>query len=211
MPELRSGPSYLPEPMTRAAFLRYLPAVAFTPALLAACRTGEPTAAPAALPGTGAVATGAASGMAGVPAPDPSIVPLVKTKAEWQRLLEADRYAVLFEEATERPHSSPLNDEHGSGTFVCAACHLPLFESDKKFESGTGWPSFFDPIHGHLGTKVDTRLAYENRTEYHCVRCGGHQGHIFEDGPAPTGLRYCNNGLALLFTPTGTALPALRT
>ncbi len=119
--------------------------------------------------------------------------PLVKSKSEWKTLLPAMSYRVLFEEDTERPGTSPLNKEKRAGTYVCAACHLPLFSSETKFDSGTGWPSFFDYLPGALGTKKDTRLIWP-RTEYHCVRCGGHQGHVFDDGPKPTGLRYCNNG-----------------
>lgn len=190
--------------MTRTDFLRRLPAVLVAPSLLAACRAQDPVAA---TPGMG---RGTAGAMA-IPPPDSSIAPLAKPKAEWARLLERDRFDVLFNHATEPPRSSPLNDEHRAGTFVCAACHLPLFRSAAKFESGTGWPSFFDPIHGHIGTTEDTSLPFEVRTEYHCVRCSGHQGHVFPDGPAPTGLRYCNNGLALLFFAEGQTLPALRT
>jgi peptide-methionine (R)-S-oxide reductase len=134
---------------------------------------------------------------------------LERPKAEWRRLLSEPEYEVLFEEDTERPRSSPLDREKRAGTFVCAACYLPLFESSAKFDSGTGWPSFFRPIAGRVATKRDFKLLLP-RTEYHCARCGGHQGHIFDDGPPPTGLRYCNNGLALHFVPQGTALPALR-
>lgn len=134
---------------------------------------------------------------------------LVKSRAEWKALLPPDRYAVLFEEDTERPFSSALNEEKRPGVFVCAACHLPLFESQTKYESGSGWPSFFQPIPGRLETKRDTKLIAP-RTEHHCARCGGHQGHVFEDGPPPTGLRYCNNGLAVEFVPEGEPLPKLR-
>src|SRR5262245_3812710 len=129
-------------------------------------------------------------------------------KAEWKRRLPPDAYAVLFEEDTERPRSSPLEREKRPGTYVCAACLLPLFESSAKYESGTGWPSFFQSIEGHVATRTDYKLILP-RTEYHCARCGGHQGHVFDDGPAPTGLRYCNNGVALRFVPEGEPLPPL--
>lgn len=126
--------------------------------------------------------------------------PLKKSKAEWKLLLPEDAYRVLFEEDTERPHSSALNQEKRKGTFTCAACFLPLFDAKTKYESGTGWPSFFDPLPGSVATTTDYKLILP-RTEYHCARCGGHQGHVFEDGPKPTGLRYCNNGVALKFIP----------
>lgn len=129
--------------------------------------------------------------------------------AEWRELLSQESYAVLFKEATEPPGSSALNHEKRKGTFICAACNLPLFESSAKYESGTGWPSFFDAIPGSVGTKTDFKLILP-RTEYHCVRCGGHQGHVFKDGPRPTGQRYCNNGVALRFVPAGEELPPLR-
>jgi peptide-methionine (R)-S-oxide reductase len=137
------------------------------------------------------------------------IEPLKKSHSEWREMLPPDRYAVLFEEATERPFSSPLNDEKRKGTFLCAACRLPLFDSEAKFDSGTGWPSFFRPLPDRLGTRRDFKLVLP-RTEYHCIRCGGHQGHVFKDGPQPTGLRYCNNGVALEFVPEGQKLPDLR-
>jgi peptide-methionine (R)-S-oxide reductase len=117
---------------------------------------------------------------------------------EWQKRLTPEQYRVLRHEATEAPGSSPLNHEKRRGTFVCAGCALPLFDSSMKYESGTGWPSFFDVLPGAVGTKRDWSLIIP-RTEYHCARCGGHQGHVFDDGPAPTGLRYCNNGVALRF------------
>lgn len=134
---------------------------------------------------------------------------LDKRDAEWRELLSRESWTVLFKEATEPPGSSALNHEKRAGTFVCAACHLPLFESSAKYESGTGWPSFFDAIPGRIGTKTDFKLILP-RTEYHCARCGGHQGHVFRDGPRPTGQRYCNNGVALRFVPAGEELPPLR-
>ena len=134
---------------------------------------------------------------------------LEKSLQEWRELLSADQYAVLFKAATEPPGSSPLNQEKRAGKFVCAACHLPLFESSSKYESSTGWPSFFAPIEDRLGTKKDFKMILP-RTEYHCARCGGHQGHVFKDGPPPTGERYCNNGVALRFVPEGESLPDQR-
>ena len=132
-----------------------------------------------------------------------------KPRSYWKPLLALPVYKVLFEEDTERPHSSPLVDEHGEGRFVCAACHNPLFESAAKYESGTGWPSFFRPLAGAIATRSDFKIIFE-RTEYHCARCGGHQGHVFDDGPQPTGQRYCNNGLALRFVPKAEPAPELR-
>jgi peptide-methionine (R)-S-oxide reductase len=119
---------------------------------------------------------------------------------EWRARLTEQQYDVLRKEGTERPGTSPLNGEKRPGTYVCAGCGQPLFTSDTKYESGTGWPSFYAPIDGALGTKTDFKLVWP-RTEYHCARCGGHQGHVFKDGPEPTGLRYCNNGVALKFVP----------
>lgn len=122
------------------------------------------------------------------------------SRAEWQTRLTEEEFYVLRREGTERPWTSPLNDEKRAGTFVCAGCALPLFKTDMKFDSGTGWPSFFTVIEGAVETKRDFKLVVP-RTEYHCSRCGGHQGHVFKDGPRPTGLRYCNNGVALDFVP----------
>ena len=123
-----------------------------------------------------------------------------KSDEEWKRLLTPEAYDVLRQEGTERPHSSPLNKEKRKGVFVCAGCEFPLFASEMKYESGTGWPSFFTSIEGHLETKRDFKLIFP-RTEYHCARCEGHHGHLFNDGPAPTGQRWCNNGVALKFIP----------
>jgi methionine-R-sulfoxide reductase len=122
------------------------------------------------------------------------------TAAEWKQLLTPAQFNVLREHGTEPPGSSPLNDEHRAGTFVCAACELPLFSSKTKFDSGTGWPSFWQPLPNAVGESVDNSL-FMTRTEVHCSRCGGHLGHVFDDGPPPTGLRYCMNGVAMKFVP----------
>lgn len=127
--------------------------------------------------------------------------PIQKSAAEWAQILDQDRFHVLRQEGTERAFSNPLDREKRAGVYVCAGCGLPLFSSEMKFDSGTGWPSFFTSIPGHLATKTDFELMVP-RTEYHCVRCGGHQGHVFDDGPEPTGQRWCNNGLALRFIPS---------
>lgn len=122
------------------------------------------------------------------------------SESEWKDRLTDMEFHVLRKEGTERAGSSPLDNEKRKGVFVCAGCALPLFHSEMKFDSGTGWPSFFTVIDGAVGEKVDNKL-WMKRTEYHCSRCGGHQGHVFPDGPRPTGLRYCNNGIALDFVP----------
>ncbi len=172
-------------------------------ATLAACNGGDSATAGATLAARDVVTETADS------AAEPPGFPAIEKSAEqWREALPADRYRVLFEEDTERPFSSPLNDEKRKGTFVCAACNLALFESGAKFNSGTGWPSFYQPITGRTASKKDYRLLYP-RTEYHCARCGGHQGHVFNDGPPPTGQRWCNNGLALRFVPDGEPLPEL--
>lgn len=124
------------------------------------------------------------------------------SEAEWRKKLTPEQFAVLRQEGTERAFTSPLNDEHRTGTFACAGCDLPVFSSDTKFDSGTGWPSFYAPIEGNVETKADHSLFME-RTECHCRRCGGHLGHVFNDGPQPTGQRWCINGVALNFEPLG--------
>ncbi|MDX1610663.1 MAG: peptide-methionine (R)-S-oxide reductase MsrB [Halofilum sp. (in: g-proteobacteria)] len=138
------------------------------------------------------------------PAEPGTIEPIRLSPEEWREKLTDKQYHILREEGTEYAGTSPLNGEKRDGTYHCAGCGLLLFHSKWKYESGTGWPSFWDVVKDHIGTKVDKKLWME-RTEYHCARCGGHQGHVFEDGPEPTGLRYCNNGVALEFRPTGSA------
>jgi peptide-methionine (R)-S-oxide reductase len=182
--------------MNRRSALQGLAALAAWPLLPACTRAGTPAAVPA------AAATSTSATTAAVTALD-------RPHAYWRDKVSAAAYDVLFEEATERPGSSPLNREKREGTFVCAACYLPLFESGHKYDSGTGWPSFTQAIAGHTGRKRDFRLLVP-RTEYHCARCGGHQGHIFDDGPPPLGKRWCNNGVALRFVPATERLPALR-
>jgi len=134
---------------------------------------------------------------------------LSKSHEEWRELLSPEQYAVLFEEATERPFTHALDEEKRAGIFLCAACRLPLFTSEAKFDSRTGWPSFTQAIEGNIEIKRDFKMILP-RSEYHCLRCGGHQGHVFNDGPRPTGQRWCNNGLALQFVPEDDPLPELR-
>jgi len=138
--------------------------------------------------------------LASAQAPKPE--KLVRSEAEWRKLLTPAQYNVLREEGTERPFTSPLNNEKRKGTFVCVACDLPLFESRTKYDSGTGWPSFYDCMPGNVERSTAIQRIYMfDYAEYHCARCGGHHGHVFNDGPKPTGLRYCNNGVALKFVP----------
>ena len=125
---------------------------------------------------------------------------VTRTDEEWRRLLTPEQFRVLRKHGTERAGSSPLDKEYRKGTFLCAGCDKPLFSSDTKFNSGTGWPSFYAPIEGAIGTSEDNSW-FMSRTEVHCARCGGHLGHVFNDGPAPTGLRYCMNGVAMKFEP----------
>jgi peptide-methionine (R)-S-oxide reductase len=134
---------------------------------------------------------------AAIPEPAP---PLTLSKDEWRKRLSPEAFRVLREEGTERAGTSPLDREKRRGVFACAGCDLPLFTSEMKYDSGTGWPSFFTTIPGVFGTKEDSHLLY-TRIEYHCVRCGGHHGHVFRDGPPPTYERWCNNGVALKFLP----------
>ncbi|MBR1219737.1 peptide-methionine (R)-S-oxide reductase MsrB [Bradyrhizobium sp. U87765 SZCCT0131] len=129
---------------------------------------------------------------------------VTRTPEEWRRQLTPAQYNILREHGTERPYTSPLNKEHRKGTFTCAGCDLPLFASETKFDSGTGWPSFYQPLPDAVGTTED-RSFMMTRTEVHCRRCGGHLGHVFDDGPKPTGLRYCMNGLSLSFRPANTS------
>ncbi|HAG53531.1 MAG TPA: peptide-methionine (R)-S-oxide reductase [Alphaproteobacteria bacterium] len=125
---------------------------------------------------------------------------IIKPDSYWKEVLTEAQFDVLRNAGTERSFTSPLNNEKRDGLYACAACELPLFKSEHKYDSGTGWPSFFDVIEGHVETKKDYKLILP-RTEYHCARCEGHQGHLFNDGPKPTGLRYCNNGISLKFIP----------
>ena len=139
-----------------------------------------------------------------------SLESLELSDSRWREILSVEEYRVLRREGTERAFSSPLDKEYGDGTYVCAGCFLPLFSGAHKFDSRTGWPSFWRPIdERHVGTKRDFKMIWP-RTEYHCARCGGHQGHIFDDGPRPTGQRWCNNGVALRFIAKGQPLPELR-
>jgi peptide-methionine (R)-S-oxide reductase len=153
------------------------------------------------LAGGGIVALLSGLGRAGAATQaSPEHFEVTMTDNQWKAKLSPQAYAVLRHEATETPFSSPLNSEHRKGTFSCAGCALALFSSDTKFESGTGWPSFFRPLPNAVNKQTDTTLGMV-RDEVHCRRCGGHLGHVFDDGPKPTGLRYCMNGVAMAFTP----------
>jgi peptide-methionine (R)-S-oxide reductase len=135
-----------------------------------------------------------------IPAPASEVFAVTHSEAEWKKLLTPEQFAVLRQSATERPYTSPLLEEHRPGVFSCAGCQLPLYSSSTKFDSGTGWPSFWAPLADAVATERDTSVGMV-RTAVHCTRCGGHLGHVFDDGPKPTGLRYCMNGMALRFAP----------
>jgi len=187
--------------MNRRSFLTNLASLSAAPFALSACAPSESSTPPA---------SPVASDTLWVHTKPEDVPPLDRSTEEWRSIVSEDEFHILFEAGTEPRRSSPLLDEKREGTYICAACRLPLFPSTTKYESGTGWPSFRAPLEGQVETEKDMKLGYP-RTEYHCKRCGGHQGHIFEDGPEPTGLRYCNNGLALDFVPANESLPSLRT
>jgi len=186
--------------MDRASFLKGLACASVAPLALTACSQSRSHPSPSAV----------ASDTLDVHERRPDFPPIDKSSEEWRSVLEAEVFQILFEEGTEPRYSSLLLKEERTGTYLCAACRLPLFSSKTKYDSETGWPSFWAPLEDRVDTKKDMKLGYP-RTEYHCTRCEGHQGHIFEDGPDPTGLRYCNNGLALTFVPAEEPLPPLRT
>ena len=150
--------------------------------------------------GFGVVATVATLWPGGEDSATAARYPVTLTPAQWKNKLTPQQYAILREASTERPFTSPLNKEHRAGLFACAGCDQKLFSSKTKYDSGTGWPSFWQPLPRAIGTSTDSLLGY-SRTEVHCARCGGHLGHVFDDGPKPTGLRYCMNGAAMKFLP----------
>ena len=156
--------------------------------------------------GVGAVGLGAAAlaGKGRAYAASEGKFPLKLTNAEWKKKLTPDQFYILREEGTERAYTSPLNDQHGRGVFACAGCDQKLYSSETKFDSGTGWPSFWQPLKNAVGESRDSTLGF-TRTEVHCANCGGHLGHVFDDGPKPTGLRYCMNGAAMKFEPGASA------
>jgi peptide-methionine (R)-S-oxide reductase len=147
-------------------------------------------------------------GFGPVAAADGETFEITKTPEEWRKQLTPQQYAVLRDHATERAFTSPLNEEKRAGTFACAGCELPLFASEAKYNSGSGWPSFWKPLDNAVATREDRTLLIMVRTEAHCRRCGGHLGHVFDDGPPPTGLRYCMNGVAMTFIPAAGNKPA---
>jgi peptide-methionine (R)-S-oxide reductase len=152
------------------------------------------------LMGGAVAAVGAAFGLSRSQAAQGAQFEVMKSEAEWRRILTPEQYYVLRDHGTERAGTSPLDHEKRKGAFYCAGCDLPLYSSEAKYNSGTGWPSFWQPLPNAVGTSVDSSL-FSTRTEVHCRRCGGHLGHVFEDGPRPTGLRYCMNGVAMKFKP----------
>ena len=195
--------------MDRRSFIGKLAILTTGPAVLAACGKSHSADVPAGAASDSTYVAPVTSDSLWVHGRDADVTPLKKSEEAWKDVVSPEAYQILFEEGTEPRYSSPLLEEKRRGTYICAACYLPLFSSVTKYESGTGWPSFWAPLPGRVGTKVDNKLAMQ-RTEYHCTRCGGHQGHVFTDGPDPTGFRYCNNGLALAFVLEGESLPELR-
>ena len=191
--------------MNRRSFLWYIPSLAAAPTLFSAC--GHSQSQPAS--NAQSALSVAVNDSLRVHPPISGYQALDKPAEAWRELVSENAYTILFQDGTEPRYSSPLLEIKEKGTYVCAACYLPLFPSTTKYESGTGWPSFWAPLDGRLGEEQDTSAGMV-RTEYHCARCGGHQGHVFPDGPAPTGLRYCNNGIALRFVAANEPLPELR-
>jgi peptide-methionine (R)-S-oxide reductase len=205
--------------MDRSSFLKHLALASAAPLVLPACdSTHPPYNASPTRPDRSAPPADSSDTSPGARAVHPlrsEIPPIDRSLEEWDSLLDPKVYATLFQSATESRYSSPLLNEQRAGTYICAACRLPLFSSKTKYDSGTGWPSFWAPL---LEERIDTEPsttapegAMSSHTAYRCVRCEGHQGHIFKDGPEPSGLRYCNNGRALSFVSKEKSLPPLRT